>query len=271
MAQSRATLSWRRSLQWVREAGRPVKRLLGRDMTQLRDDWTYRPLLRKIDGLSMVPTDDLCFLARVVKHVLAHDVPGAFVECGTWRGGAAFFMALLLREAGVYNRQVWLCDSFQGLPPPGSLDGALARQWTADSAAGCDNCSVSLEEVRRSAARLGLTPYTRFVPGWFDETLANVRAEMGAIALLRIDADWYDSVKCCLDNLYDQVAPGGVVLFDDYYVWAGCAVAVNEFLGTRKLPHRIQQAPQSAFFIKDGEDDPRWAGPTAIAPASWGA
>src|SRR5262245_53294336 len=176
MARSPGAMSRQRALRWVRQTCRPVKRLLCRDMAQLRDEWAYRPLLRKIDGLSMVPADDLCFLARVVKHVLAHNIPGAFVECGTWRGGAAFFMALLLRQAGVRDRQVWLCDSFRGLPPPGPLDGAVARQWMADTAASGDNCSASLEEVRRSAARLGLTQYTHFVPGWFDQTLANVRA-----------------------------------------------------------------------------------------------
>ena len=60
------------------------------------------------------------------------------------------------------------------------------------------------------------------------------------IALLRMDADWYDSTKCILDNLGDRVVPGGIVIVDDYYAWEGCAVAVNEFAAARKW--RIQQS-----------------------------
>ncbi|MDQ3275320.1 MAG: TylF/MycF family methyltransferase [Actinomycetota bacterium] len=63
--------------------------------------------------------------------------------------------------------------------------------------------------------------------------------EIGPISVLRIDGDWYESVKTCLVELYDQVSRGGFVIFDDYFVWEGCAVAVHEFLGERKLGHRL--------------------------------
>jgi hypothetical protein len=94
--------------------------------------------------------------------------------------------------------------------------------------------------VLQSARDLGLSPYVRCLKGWFDETLPAHRERIGPIALLRIDADWYESVQCCLENLYDQVAAGGFVVFDDYYTYDGCAIAVHEFLGRRRLSHRIE-------------------------------
>jgi hypothetical protein len=78
---------------------------------------------------------------------------------------------------------------------------------------------------------------------------------------LRIDADWYDSVRCCLESLYDQVVEGGFVIFDDYYTFDGCAIAVHEFLGKRGLAHQIENVIgkwegaeycQSALFRKGG-------------------
>ena len=90
---------------------------------------------------------------------------------------------------------------------------------------------ASIEEVLRIATELGLASYTEFVKGWFDQTLPTNRDRIGPIALLRIDCDWYSSVMCCLDNLYDQVADRGFVVLDDYYTWDGCAIAVHEFLG----------------------------------------
>src|SRR5262245_11554382 len=147
------------------------------------------PLLDRIEPFSMVPRDALLDLARLVRAVLAYDIPGDFVECGVWRGGASFLMAELLRRAGVRDRKVWLFDSFEGLPPPQEIDGdeALAYVENKDSPWYFDNCRASLEGVRRKAAELGLTSYTEIVKGWFDQTLPANRERIGPIAVLRID------------------------------------------------------------------------------------
>ena len=36
------------------------------------------------------------------------------------------------------------------------------------------------------------------------------------IAILRIDGDWYESTKVCIEQLYDNVIRGGYVIIDDY-------------------------------------------------------
>ncbi len=104
--------------------------------------------------------------------------------------------------------------------------------------------------MRESAAQLGLLGYTEFVKGWFDKTLPATKDRVGAIAVLRIDADWHASVRCCLESLYDQVSPGGFVILDDYDAWDGCAIATHEFLAERKLSHRIAHDGGCAFFRK---------------------
>lgn len=58
---------------------------------------------------------------------------------------------------------------------------------------------------------------------------------MGPIALLRLDADWYESAKRVLDNLAGCVVSGGLIIVDDYYAYEGCARAVNEFAAERNL------------------------------------
>ena len=191
---------------------------------------------------TMVRKGALVDLALQVRAALVYDVPGDFVECGVWRGGAAFLMADCLRRAGVRNRKVWLFDSFQGLPDPREIDGPAAREHAdnPDSPWYFDNCAASLEEVRRAAHQLGLEDYVELVEGWFDDTLPAYRSRLGEIAILRIDCDWHASVKCCLDNLYDNVSPNGFVVFDDYFTFDGAAVAVHEFLGERRLAHRLE-------------------------------
>lgn len=227
-----------------------------------------RPLLDKIEPFTMVPRDTLVDLAHLVGAVQAYNVPGDFVECGAWRGGASFLMAELLRQAGVRDRRVWMFDSFEGLPPPQEIDGeeALAYSRNTDSPWYFDNCRASDEEVRRVAEEMGLAPYTDIVKGWFEQTLPAYRDRIGPIAILRIDGNWHASVRCCLDNLYDQVADGGFVIAHTYYTYDGCALAVNEFLGERRLAHRVEgivgksqgaEELQSALFRK-GDTTWKW-------------
>src|SRR5260370_32057186 len=84
--------------------------------------------LNKIRSFVMPPvsTDALVDIANLVRVILTRKVPGAVVECGAWRGGTAFFMAELLKQAGVRDRRVWLLDSFQGQPPVEGIDGGGA-------------------------------------------------------------------------------------------------------------------------------------------------
>jgi hypothetical protein len=232
-------------------------------MTEVRD---LAATLARVQPFTMVGSDALLDLARMVRAALTFDIPGNFVECGVWRGGASFLMAELARQAGAHQRRVWLFDSFEGLPPPEAVDGpaALAYVEDTDSPTYYDNCRASLEDVRQTAAALGVADYTELVKGWFDQTLPLHRDRIGEIAILRIDGDWYSSVRCCLENLYDQVVDGGLVVLDDYYAYDGCTLAVHEFLGQRGLGYPLETVtgapagqPQCAVFRK-GKSTWKW-------------
>jgi len=226
--------------------------LARRELRAWKDLQYLAPTLKKVQPFSMVYDFQLIHLGQLVRQVLAQNIPGDFVECGVWRGGASFLMADLLRRARVPDRKVWLFDSFEGLPPPEEVDGAFALSYFRNPGSPWyhDNCRVAVEDVRRSARDLGIDAYTELVKGWFDETLPANRDRIGSIALLRLDCDWYKSVRCCLDTLYDQVSADGIVLFDDYYAVDGCAIAVHEFLASRRLPHRLETQSGNVFFRK---------------------
>jgi len=222
------------------------------------------PVIDRVRPHTMVPRPALVELSRQVRAVLDARIPGVLVECGTWRGGSSFLMADLLRLAGETERRVWMFDSFEGIPPPEGIDGAAARRWAEDKSSPWyhDNLRVSLEEVQRASAALGLAERTVMVKGYFEKTLPEIRERLGPIALLRIDADWHASVSCCLEQLYDLVSDGGLIVFDDYFAYEGCAIAVHEFLGRRSLPHRIEaigegpEAPQ--VVLSKGRKTWRW-------------
>ncbi|MFI9411931.1 TylF/MycF/NovP-related O-methyltransferase [Nocardia gamkensis] len=215
-------------------------------LTHSEEDFTaYGPwseFIRQVSDYTMLRFGPLRSLITLCEDTIRRGVPGDFVEAGVWRGGASFVMAEALRRADESQRIVWMFDSFQGLPDPTDVDGERAQNYASntDHEWYLDNCRADYDAVLRSAADLGFGQRTELVKGWFEKTLPEYRDQIGPIALLRIDCDWFESTKCCLEQLFDQVSPGGVIIIDDYYFYDGSALAVHEFLGSRGYPYRIE-------------------------------
>lgn len=172
---------------------------------------------------TMVRNINLINLYRMVRYLNRSGLPGAIVECGVWKGGSSAMMAAACRDTGV-ARDFWLYDSFEGLPPPTERDNEFERHFYFE---GMNKGSI--QAVQRIFRKLDLPlERVRFVKGWFADTIP--AAEVGQIALLHIDADWYDSVDLVLNRLYERVVPGGYVVLDDYGYWEGCDRATHDFL-----------------------------------------
>jgi hypothetical protein len=169
-------------------------------------------------------------------------IPGAFVECGVWKGGTSGVMASVASRS---DRLTWLFDSFEGLPEPSALDGVGAQRFTG-------RCVGPQAEAERLLFDLLHLDRARIVirKGWFQDTLPLVRAEIGPIAVLRLDGDWYDSTRVCFENLYDAVAPGGFVILDDYGFWEGCRRATDEFLAARDLRVELHRVDYSGAWFR---------------------
>jgi hypothetical protein len=111
--------------------------------------------------------------------------------------------------------------------------------------------------VRQLFDRLNIADDVTFVKGLFQETLPIT--PLSRIAVLHIDGDWYESVKVCLDSLYDKVVPGGIIQLDDYGYWQGARKAVDEFLEMRGIRSRLQRLDYSGRFLIKEESTERSA------------
>ena len=162
---------------------------------------------------------------------------GCVVECGVWRGGMSAGMAEVLGP----DREYFLFDSFEGLPPATAIDGAPAIVWQQDTegASYYDNCRATADFAER-AMRLANVPNYKIIKGWFDETLRGFVPPC-PIAILRLDGDWYESTMTALEALFKFLAPGGIVIVDDYYAWDGCSRAIHEYLSRHRSTARITQ------------------------------
>ncbi|BBY59796.1 TylF/MycF/NovP-related O-methyltransferase [Mycolicibacterium sarraceniae] len=175
---------------------------------------------------TMIGMKRLTSLQECVETVLKDEVPGDLIECGVWRGGACILMRAVLAAYGDDTRNVWLADSFQGVPKSDPENYKADKGIRAEFAAGI--LGVSEADVRSNFERYGLLDdRVKFLPGWFKDTLAD--APIQQISILRLDGDLYESTIQALDALYPRLAPGGFCIVDDYLAVKACELAVTDY------------------------------------------
>lgn len=191
-------------------------------------------------GYSMIGHLRLDNVRFCVESAVQRGVPGDVMECGAWRGGAAMFMRGILKAYGIADRQVWVADSFEGLPKPkDATDG-----WDLTD---LDYLKVSLEQVQANFARFDLLDaQVRFLKGWFSDTLPT--APVDQLAVLRLDGDMYSSTTDTLRAMYPKVSQGGFVIVDDYHSWPACKQAVDDYLQEHGLTPDIQRIDWAGVF-----------------------
>ena len=183
---------------------------------------------------TMTSVERLIALVDAIRYVATARIPGDIVECGVWRGGSSMAAALSLLDCDDTQRTLYLYDTFEGMNQPGAED----RDYAGASAATQLNrtpkghgiwCEASEADVRRNMESTGYpTDRIRYVRGPVEETIPRIIPN--AIALLRLDTDWYDSTRHELHHLYPRLARGGVLIIDDYGHWQGARKAVDEYL-----------------------------------------
>lgn len=190
------------------------------------------------DALTMIGMERLTSLQRCVETVLTEDVPGDLVECGVWRGGASILMRAVLSAYGDEKRSVWLCDSFEGVPPPDTAHYEADRGINLHRAAAV--LAVSEAQVKANFENYGLLDdQVRFVPGWFKDTLQD--APIDRISVLRLDGDLYESTIQALDALYPRLSSGGFCIIDDYHAIDACRQAVADYRTAHGVTAEIQE------------------------------
>jgi O-methyltransferase len=212
-----------------------------------------RQIVERAIGHSMVGSARLLAVIDAVRYCVARRLPGAFAECGVWRGGSVLAMILTLQELDVTDCDIWCYDTFEGMTAPtefdvSKLDPPALETWQ-EAQRGAERpwpelfSPESFDErtVRSLLLDTGYPPERlHFVRGPVEETLPGQAPE--GLALLRLDTDWYESTRHELVHLFPRLVRGGVLIIDDYGHWEGAQRAVDEYLGAEHPPlllHRI--------------------------------
>ena len=189
-----------------------------------------------------------------IQYVIRNNIEGAVIECGV---DAGYFESVwideLLRQGK--TRDIYLYDTFTGLTAPGENDytchGArlykmdkdeVYKHWSDQIVTDKLNnwCYTPLEKVKQTLFSTGYPQdKLHFVVGDVMETLRDDANIPDKIAILRLDTDWYETSKYELERMYNNVVPGGVIIFDDYYHWDGQRRATDDFFASIKIEYKF--------------------------------
>ncbi|MFO7731449.1 MAG: TylF/MycF/NovP-related O-methyltransferase [Spirochaetia bacterium] len=200
-------------------------------------DSDFLELWEQVRSYTMISTERAYAIYSAIRYLVKAEIPGAFVECGVWKGGATMLMALTLMKMNAADRELYLFDTFQGMTPPTEKDvvawtGRLVQEkWDEDRRGEKNNFgwwAVSRQEVVENLSSTGYPEeLITAVEGDVASTIPAQSPE--GIALLRLDTDWYESTLHELQHLYPHLKRGGVLLLDDYGHFTGARRAVDEY------------------------------------------
>lgn len=216
----------------------------------------FQILSNRVRTYTMTSFERMYALYKAVEYIEQAKIPGDIVECGVWRGGSMMLAALTLLALGSSDRDLYLFDTYEGLPKPDELkdidvwgnraiDGWLPRRTSEE---GSHWAEASLEDVQTNLQSTGY-PSNRihFVKGMVERTIPH--SAPPTIALLRLDTDWYTSTKHELEHLFPHLSPNGILIIDDYGHFMGARRAVDGYLAEQRLPVLLNRIDYSGRLI----------------------
>jgi O-methyltransferase len=155
--------------------------------------------------------------------------PGDVCEFGVAQGATSALLANEIRET---TKQLWLYDSFTGLPKPSSKDQLkddifnLGSMEKYEGEMRCDSA-----EVETRLAQIGF-PKERYRvrAGMVNETLVE-GAGPETVCFAYVDFDFYEPIAHALNYLDQHLSAHGRIVVDDYdFFSTGAKTAVDEFV-----------------------------------------
>ncbi len=203
-------------------------------------------------------------LAHYELFKLTMDLPGHYAEFGVYFGKAFFswhkFLEVLTPTAT--HKKVIGFDSFAGFPNLSSQDGDENR--TIQKQVGGLNSASFWEEfeallelhnndsvIPAGRGTIIKGDICQTLPAWLEE---NTEARF---CLLNLDVDIYEPTRVILQECWDRLVPGGVLILDEYGTskWPGETMAWDEFARARNILSPLRRfswanAP-GAYVIKN--------------------
>ena len=171
---------------------------------------------------------------------IAMRVEGDFVECGVFKGFCSAVLCKYLKFGNV-PRDFYLYDTFSGLPEETSTDeersGWNRAYKTIDGDALYKEVCLTFSSYPNVKVVRGIVPFS------FEEKSPE------KIAYLHIDMNSENAEILALENLFDRVVPGGVVILDDYGWQCNARQTIAESAFMKEREHMILELPTGQGLV----------------------
>jgi O-methyltransferase len=159
---------------------------------------------------------------------------GDLIECGCYRGATALLVALVSKLHGK-RQKILMFDTFDGSPRGSKYDSLRqAREYLLPR-----DYPTTLWQL---AVSLGVDDQLEIHPGCFTDTFPRLANRDLRFSFAHIDANLYQSTWEACNFVIPRVAPGGVVVFDDYHgpCDLGARLAIDRYFANSKIrPARL--------------------------------
>lgn len=227
----------------------PAKKSYAKDMES-----SFREIHSLTQAYSMVSIESAYSLYRAIKYISESNIPGSIVECGVWKGGSMMLTAQTLNECGDTARDLYLYDTFEGMPEPSEKDvkirtGVSGKEmWEKKNTEG-GWAKEGLEQVQKNMQIISYpSKKIHYIKGKVEETIPDTIPE--EIALLRLDTDWFSSTYHELKNLYPKLSSGGILIIDDYGSWSGSKEATDQYFKENNIEMYLHRIDTTRIGVK---------------------
>jgi len=196
------------------------------------------------DNLTLIGDIQLKDLYDRVIELEKQNANGIMIETGCAMGGSAIVIATAKKK----SRPLYVYDVFGLIPPPSDQDDKAVHERyeiiKSGKAKGKNGAKYYgyennlIDKVKNGFEKHGILleeNNIHLVKGLFEDTL-NVTEN---VCLAHIDADWYESVMTCLNQIEPNLVSKGVLIIDDYYKWSGCKKAVDEYFKNKRNNYKF--------------------------------
>ncbi|MDA7815682.1 TylF/MycF family methyltransferase [Porticoccaceae bacterium] len=156
------------------------------------------------------------FLVHYELFKRANELPGTIIECGVFKGTSLMRFAMLRNLLGTNaSSKILAFDVFSDdYPTTDYAEDNEQRQFWIDTAG---ESSISVDQMTKVMHDRGIGNFD-LIAGDVLDTIPNYISENPGlkISLLNIDIDFVEPTLCALENFYDLVVPGGIIIFDNY-------------------------------------------------------
>ena len=198
-----------------------------------------------------------CESARIAKALSQYKlfektihIEGDIVECGVFKGASFSRFAMYRSIHSVENKKLIGFDSFGVFPETAyEKDKELRDKFISEAG----TQSISKAQLHEVLLNKKCDKNIELVEGDIVETVPKFVSDNPntKISLLNLDVDIYEPTVTILEYLYPLIAPGGIMILDDYGSFPGETNAINEYFMNKDILIQdpiIQGAPY--FIVK---------------------